>query len=116
MFDSGSAPEVAGHSCYVVLCTAPDPDTAARLARAWVQERVAACVNVVPAVTSYYRWEGEVQEDSELLLVAKTDGEHLQPLLAAITESHPYECPEAIALPIVAGAAAYLEWVTGELG
>lgn len=98
----------------VVYCTAPDEEVAARVARALVEERLAACVNVLPAVVSFYRWEGELHEDGELLLVVKTRRALLEPLAARVRELHPYEVPELIALPVEAGSAAYLAWVRGE--
>jgi len=87
----------------VVLVTAPRADAEA-LGRALVGERQAACVNVVPAVRSIYRWEGEVQTDDEALLVIAALTERVQAL-------HPYDVPEVLALPASGGSAAYLDWV-----
>ena len=114
MFDTEPAAP-ARPSRFVVLCTAPDQETATRLARAWVEGRLAACVNVIDGIISVYRWEGAVQEDREVLLVAKTDAAHLDQLIANIEADHPYDCPEAIALPIAAGAEPYLEWIGAAL-
>ena len=101
---------------FVVLSTAPDAQAAATLARALVEDRHAACVNVVPAVRSFYRWQGRIHEDDEVLLVAKTDRERLDGLIAALAEGHPYECPEIVALPVADGLPAYLEWIGEQLG
>lgn len=95
----------------VVLSTAPDDDVALRVSRALVEGGLAACVNIVPGVRSIYRWQGKLCDDAERLLVIKTRPERLDAVVAAIKANHSYECPEAIALPIVGGAAAYLAWV-----
>jgi periplasmic divalent cation tolerance protein len=97
----------------VVLVTAP-PRRAPRLARALVARRVAACVNLVPGVRSVYRWRGRVEEARETLLVIKTSAARVPALLAAVAELHPYEVPEGIALPVVAGLAPYLRWIADE--
>jgi len=95
----------------VVFCTCPDQAVAERLAAALVDERLAACVNLVAGITSIYRWEDQVQRDSECLLIIKTR-QIIYPLLETrLQELHPYETPEIIALPIQAGAAPYLNWL-----
>jgi periplasmic divalent cation tolerance protein len=94
----------------VVLVTCP-PDKAQGIARILVEERFAACVNVVPAVHSIYRWNGEVQSDGEALLLIKTTASRFDALRQAVLKHHPYELPEVIALPITAGHAPYLEWL-----
>ncbi len=99
---------------YVVLITAP-PGEAAGIARRLVEERVAACVNVVERVRSIYWWEGRVQEDSESLLVAKTRGDALERLVSLVREIHPYQVPEVLALPVERGLREYLDWVCGEV-
>ncbi len=98
----------------VVLITAPDADCADALARRLVEERLAACVNVVPKVRSIYRWEGAVQADEEHLLLAKTHAARTEALAARVKELHPYELPEVLALPAEGGSAAYLDWVRTE--
>lgn len=98
----------------VVLCSAPDADVAARIARAIVEEGHAACVNVVPGVRSIYRWQGALQDDAEVLLVMKTRSDRLSALCERVRSMHPYELPELLALPVVGGAAAYLDWVRTE--
>lgn len=98
----------------VVLVTTPTPERAAELARALVEERLAACGNVVPGLRSIYRWEGEVQDDPEALLVLKTTRARFEALRDRILALHPYQVPEVIALPVEAGSAAYLAWVAGE--
>ncbi|MEE9609230.1 MAG: divalent-cation tolerance protein CutA [Myxococcota bacterium] len=98
----------------VVFITVPDPDTGARLARTLVEERLAACVNLVPGVRSFYRWEGAVQEDDEVMLVVKTRAERCDALALRVRDLHPYDLPEVLELPAVGGSAAYLEWVRTE--
>jgi periplasmic divalent cation tolerance protein len=99
----------------VVLCTCP-PEHADTLARALVSDRLVACVNVVPAVQSVYRWEGAVQSDTESLLIMKTRQGSLEALIAAIESQHPYDVPEVLSLPIGGGSEAYLSWVLAETG
>lgn len=94
----------------VLLSTAP-PGAADALARALVEERLAACVNVIPGVRSTYRWEGRVETDEEVLLVIKTVESGLERLVTRLSELHPYEVPEAVALPVGGGSARYLNWV-----
>jgi periplasmic divalent cation tolerance protein len=94
-----------------VFCTVPDPQTAQRIAQAVVHEGLAACVNLLPGVTSVYRWQGELQESVELLLIIKTRRERYEVLEARIKELHPYEVPEIIAHKIEVGLGSYLEWI-----
>ena len=89
----------------------PTSEDAERIAGALVERSLAACVNVVPGVTSFYRWKGETARDSEWLLVMKTTTARFEGLREALLELHPYEVPEIIALPIAQGHAPYLEWI-----
>jgi len=98
----------------VVLVTAPDLDTAARLGRALVEERLAACVNLVPGLRSIYRWEGALQDEAEVLLLVKTRADRLEALAARVKELHPYALPEVLALPATGGSPAYLDWLRTE--
>jgi periplasmic divalent cation tolerance protein len=98
----------------VVLTTAPDRDTAARLARVLVEERLAACVNLVPGVRSVYRWQGRVEEADEILLVVKTRADRADALARRVSDLHPYELPELLTLGPAGGSDAYLRWVMGE--
>jgi len=95
----------------VVLVTAPDAETAARIARALVEERLAACGNVVDGVRSIYRWEGEVEDAREALLILKTRAEVFERLRDRVLEMHPYECPEVLRLDVADGLPAYLGWI-----
>jgi periplasmic divalent cation tolerance protein len=95
----------------VVLCTCPTGQTGAEIAKALVAERLAACVNRLPGAHSTFLWEGRIAEDSEELLVIKTARARFDALAARLTELHPYELPEIIAVPIAAGSADYLDWI-----
>jgi periplasmic divalent cation tolerance protein len=99
----------------VALSTAPSADKAAEIARALVEERLAACVNVVPAVRSFYRWQGELCDDAEALCVIKTRADRVEALRARLVALHPYEVPELVVLPIVGGHAPYLSWIDSSL-
>ncbi len=94
----------------MVLCTCPDAITAERIARTLVEEKLAACANRVP-VASVFRWEGQISTESEELLLIKTTAARYQALELRLQALHPYKVPEIIALPLVAGSAAYLGWL-----
>jgi periplasmic divalent cation tolerance protein len=99
----------------VVFSTFPSTDKAAEVARALVAEQLAACVNLAPNVRSIYRWKGELQDDTETLAIIKTTSERLDTLVARLLALHPYELPEAIALPVTGGNNQYLVWVDSEV-
>jgi len=94
----------------VVFCTFPSPDKAGEIARVLVGEKLAACVNILDAV-SIYVWKDELQNDAETLAIIKTSADRFEALKKRIIELHPYEVPEVIALPILDGHAPYLAWV-----
>jgi len=94
----------------VVLVTCP-PDKAQAIANALVEERVAACVNVVPSLLSVYRWKGAVHNDAEALLIVKSTKDRFEALKQAVLKHHPYELPEVLAIPVDRGHTPYLEWV-----
>lgn len=100
----------------VVFCTVGQADEAEALALALVEERLVACVSVVPSVISIYRWQGRVERAEERLLVMKTRAERFEALRAAIIARHSYEVPEIVALPLVAGHAPYLAWIDESVG
>jgi periplasmic divalent cation tolerance protein len=110
---SESAAEDAA-AVVVVLSTVPADERGPALARALVDERLAACVNLVPGLRSIYRWQGAVHDDGESLAIIKTTRARLPALLARLPALHPYEVPEAIALPVSAGHLPYLAWVAAE--
>jgi periplasmic divalent cation tolerance protein len=95
----------------VALTTLPSAEKAAELARRLVEEGLVACVNVVPAVRSVYRWQGEVRDEAEALCLIKTRRGRLADLKARLLALHPYEVPELVVLDVVDGHAPYLKWV-----
>lgn len=104
----------------VVLCTAPANGAdgrlgAADLARRLVEEQLCACVNVVPGVRSFFRWQGRVDSADELLLVAKTTASLAHAVRDRIVELHPYQVPEVLELPVAAGLPAYLQWLVASV-
>ncbi len=98
-----------------VLTTIDSEEAAERIAAALVERRLAACVQVVGPISSTYRWQGEVERAREWTCVAKTAAERYPEVEAAIRELHPYEEPEIVATPIVAGSAGYLSWISESL-
>ena len=94
-----------------VHVTMPDGETARRIGRTLVQERLAACVNVVPGVVSIYSWKGSIQEDDEVLCLLKTSPERFAQLRARLLELHPYDVPEVLGFSVDDGSPAYLDWV-----
>lgn len=101
---------MGAHDYVLVLVTAP-PGEAERLARLAIERELAACVNLVPGLRSIYRWQGRICEDGEVLLLLKTRSALVPALREQLVAAHPYELPEVIALPIVAGHAPYLHWI-----
>ncbi len=95
----------------VVLTTWPDADAARAAARTLVEEKLAACANIVPGVESVYRWEGKVETNAEVLMILKTTIAHYQMIETRIRALHSYELPEIISLRITDGLPAYLRWV-----
>jgi periplasmic divalent cation tolerance protein len=95
----------------VVLVTCPSRKVGEKIAHALVEERLAACVNVIPGLTSIYRWEGKICRDAEVLLLIKTRQVRLPALTRRVRAYHPYSVPEIIALPLAGGSATYLAWV-----
>lgn len=95
----------------VVLVTAPSADKAAELARTLVEEQLAACGNVLPALRSIYRWEGKIQDEPEALLILKTRANLFEALRERIVALHPYQVPEVLRLDVAAGHLPYLRWI-----
>jgi periplasmic divalent cation tolerance protein len=99
----------------LVLCTLPDADSAGRIAGILVEERLAACVNIVPGLISVYRWDGAIQRDAEVLLLIKTTQAVYGQLEQRMRVLHPYELPEIISVPIQTGQADYIQWIKNNL-
>jgi periplasmic divalent cation tolerance protein len=100
----------------VVLSTCDSEEKAVALARALVEERVAACVNVIPGARSIYHWQGKIEDAAEWIVVIKSRRDLFEKLKEAIARVHSYEVPEVVALPVVDGSEAYLSWLDRELG
>jgi periplasmic divalent cation tolerance protein len=100
----------------MVLVTTGSEDEAVKIARALVDERLAACINIVPGMRSIYRWQGAVKDDSEVLMMIKTGAAAIDELEARVRELHRYEFPEIISLPLDKGNEPYLDWLGESLG
>jgi periplasmic divalent cation tolerance protein len=96
----------------LVLSTAGSEEEARKIAHGLVERRLAACVNIVPRITSVYRWQGKVEEAEEYLLLVKTAAEKFGAVREAIAELHSFEVPECVAISIAEGSQAYLDWIT----
>lgn len=106
----------SGTDVLVVLTTLPDRASAERLALALVEQRLAACVNVIDGCTSFFRWQGNIETARELPVLIKTRRSLFARVEQAIREAHPYELPEIVALEVQEGLPAYLDWVRSETG
>ena len=95
----------------IVLCSAGSEDEARKIARHLVDERLAACVNIIPWIESIYRWQGKLESSGEWLLLIKTTVERFPAVRDAIRDLHSYELPECIAISIEDGSSGYLEWI-----
>lgn len=95
----------------LVFTTLPNADKATEIARVLVEEKLAACANILPAVRSIYRWEGKLMDENEVLVLLKTRADTVERLKARILELHPYEVPEVLAVPVESGYPAYLDWI-----
>ena len=99
----------------LVLVTAPDQESANLIAKALLEEKLAACVNILPGLTSLYNWEGELQDEQEVQLFIKTRLDLLDgKIIPLILGLHPYDLPEIIAIPVVGGSSPYLDWIINE--
>ena len=103
-------------SVVFVYVTAGGPAEADAIGRAVVDERLAACANIFPGMTSIYRWQGKMEEASESALILKTKAELIEALTARIKALHSYECPCVVALPVAGGNSAFLDWIHDETG
>ena len=111
---SPSTEPPASGDALAALSTCPDEAQARRLGSGLLTPRMAACVNVLPAIRSIYRWKGEVHEDGEALMIFKSRRSACPELEAGLVEHHPYEVPEVLALPVALGAPACLDWLRKE--
>jgi periplasmic divalent cation tolerance protein len=111
MAGNGMPSAMKRHEYQLVLTTCPDTEVAERLAQALVQERLAACVNILPVAKSIYLWKGQVESAAEQLLLIKSMTDAYSSIQKRIRELHPYELPEVIAVPIADGLPDYLAWI-----
>lgn len=100
----------------IVLVTCPDEKTAGKLADMILDKRLAACVNMIPGITSKYRWKGKIEKSREVMLVIKTRKSLVPAIEKKVRENHPYEVPEVIAVSILSGSKEYLSWIDSETG
>jgi periplasmic divalent cation tolerance protein len=100
----------------VCLITAPEGPVSQKLARLIVEEKLAACVNMIPGIHSTYWWEGKIEETAECLLLAKTDKLKVKALIKLVKAHHPYRVPEVISLRIKEGNRDYLRWIAESIG
>ena len=98
-----------------VLTTVAGPQDAERLASVLLDARLIACANILPGATSLYRWKGEIQRDAEVLVLMKTTTHRLEALEERLLAEHPYDVPELLAVPVIDGSSAYLNWVAAEV-
>lgn len=103
-------------SVLIVHCSCAADGSVERIAKALVEERLAACVSVLPGVRSTFRWQGETQTDDEVLMLIKTSRERYAAMAARLLELHPYELPEIIAVDVSVAHAPYAAWVESEVG
>ena len=99
----------------IVYTTCGNITEAEAIARDLIDHRLAACVNVIPGLLSYYRWEGKVENDAELLLMIKTAREHVDDVRRTLEALHSYDLPEMVVVPIIAGSPDYMEWMDQEM-
>jgi len=100
----------------IVFITVPKEEEAAKISRALVEARLAACVNIIGNIRSIYRWEGKIEDEAEVLMIAKTQRHIFDPLSKKVKELHSYAVPEIIAMPIVEGSEDYLKWLKDVTG
>jgi periplasmic divalent cation tolerance protein len=107
-------PRILQYTCSFVYVTAPDAAEAKRIGRTVVEERLAACANIIDGMSSIYWWQGKIEESSEAVLILKTTTTRIDALIARVKALHSYECPAIVALPIQFGFDGYLDWIGDE--
>ena len=101
-------------ACVLLYITASDQEEAVRIGHALVEERLAACANVIPSMRAIYRWQGAVQDEAESVLIVKTEASLAETVTARIKALHSYEVPCVLVLPVSGGNADFLRWIEGE--
>ena len=95
----------------IILCTCPDTDSGSSLANGLVEAGLAACVNILPSVRSIYRWQGTLQDESEVLLIIKSLAKRFDEIEAWLEEHHPYDVPEVVGISADSVSGAYMRWI-----
>ena len=98
----------------IILVTCPDKESANKIASSLIEKKLAACVNTIKNVESIFRWKGKIEKSSENLLIIKSKKRLLKKLIADVQQNHPYQLPEILALPIIGGSKAYIDWLNNE--
>lgn len=101
-------------SSIIVLVTCPDKESANKIASSLIEKKLAACVNTINNVESIFRWKGKIEKSSENLLIIKSKKRLLKKLITDVQQNHPYQLPEILALPIIGGSKAYIDWLNNE--
>lgn len=99
-------------SAILIYCSCPDIETAEKISRQLIQQHCAACVSILPGLTSIYEWDGKIEQSNEVLLMIKSTAKRFEPIKDMILLEHPYELPEIIAVPIEHGLQDYLDWIS----
>ena len=95
--------------------TAGSKDAARKIGKELVASRLAACVNIIDNMNSFYRWDGEIQDDTEVIMIAKTTEDRIPQLVEKVKSMHSYDCPCIVSLPVSGGYQPYLDWIAGEV-
>ena len=98
----------------IIYSTTSSVEEARKIARILVEEKLVACVNIIPKIESIYRWQGKIEEDNESILLAKTIDKNIDQVIQRIKENHSYDIPDIVAIPITHGFKKYLDWVEDE--
>lgn len=110
--EASSSPKSSTAMFSVCYVTVPDAAVGRTVANALVSSRLAACVNMIPGVTSFYEWKGKMEEGNELMLMIKTRSALVTDVIQAVHKVHPYECPEVISMPLGESSQRYLDWIS----
>ena len=102
------------HMASIIYSTVGSEEEAKHIAHTLIKEKLVACVNIIPEITSIYRWEGVIEEDSEFIMIAKTTEKNAEKTVARINELHSYELPDIIVIPIIAGLKEYIQYIEDE--
>ena len=102
-------------SSIIVLVTCPDKKCANEIAFSLIEKKLTACVNSINNVESIFRWKGKIEKSSEILLIIKSKKRLLKKLIVDVQQKHPYQLPEILALPIIGGSKAYIDWLNNEI-